>query len=102
MRAHKEENELNLEKLIEIEWGILYDLKKILASQELSIAERIRAANALAFHANVLNRLLAQKGETTPLNDSTLGDFIRDVEPRISRRVRVDFRIWKRRLTLKR
>lgn len=103
MRAHASKQKLaNLDRLIAIEWDILNDLKKMLINPELSVAERIRAANALAYHASVLNKLLAQKGESPQFNDTTLGDFVRGVEPRIARRVKVDFRRWMRRLLLTR
>jgi len=93
----------NLEKLIELEWDIIKDLKKmLLPSSELSAAEKIRAANALAYHASVLNKLLTQRGESAQFNDKSLGDFIRGVEPRIARRVRRDFKTWTRKLSLRR
>jgi hypothetical protein len=90
---------VNIDKLVEVEWDILNDLKKMLQDPALSIAEKIRAANALAYHASVLNRLLAQKGESSQFNDSTLGDFIKGVEPRIARHVLGDFKHWTRRLS---
>jgi hypothetical protein len=88
----------NLDKLIAMEWDIIKDLKKMLSDSELSMAEKIRAANALAYHASVLNKLLAQKGEGSQFNDATLGEFIQGVEPRIARRAKVDFKIWMRKL----
>jgi len=90
MSAHTSEKPANLEKLIAIEWEILDDLKKLLVDPELSMAEKIRACNALAYHVSVLNKLLAQKGEGSEFDDATLGDFIRGVEARIARRVKVD------------
>jgi hypothetical protein len=92
---------VNVDKLIEIESEIIQDFRKMLTDPMLSVAERIRAANALGYHASVLNKLFAQKGDDSKFNDATLGDFIRDVEPRIARRVRRDFRRWTRRLSLK-
>jgi len=74
----------------------------MLLNPELSAAEKIRAANALAYHASVLNKLLTQKGETPKFDDATLGNFIKDIKPRIARRVRVDFKTWTRKLSLKR
>ena len=55
MRTHKS---ASLDKLIAIEWGILRDLRKLLSSPELSTGEKTRVANALAYHASVLNKLL--------------------------------------------
>lgn len=74
----------------------------MLLNPELSAAEKIRAANALAYHASVLNKLLTQKGETHKFDDATLGDYIKDIKPRIARRIRVDFKTWTKKLSLKR
>jgi len=92
----------NLDNLIETEWDILHDLRKMLNDPKLSIGEKTRVANALAYHASVLSKMLSQKGEGAKFDDATLGDFIRTVEPRICRLVRRDFRVWKRRLSLRR
>ena len=92
----------NLDNLIAIEWDILRDLRKMLNDPELSTGEKTRVANALAYHASVLNKMLSQKGEDSQFNDATLGDFIRNVDARTSRLVRREFRVWKRRLSLKR
>ena len=87
------------DRLIAIEWQILRDLKKALRKQGLSIEEKTRVANAVAYHASLLNKLLNQKGEESQFNDVTLGDFIRDIEPSARRMVRRDFRTWTRRLS---
>ena len=92
----------NLDNLIAIEWDILRDLRKMLNDPELSTGEKTRVANALAYHASVLNKMLSQKGEDSQFNDATLGDFIRDVDARTFRLVRRDFKVWKRRLSFKR
>ena len=73
----------------------------MLKDPQLSRADKIRASNAVAYHASVLNKLFAQKGEDSKFNDATLGDFIKGVEPRIARCVTRDFRLWTRRLSLK-
>ena len=101
MSTQKEKKPVNVDKLIEIEWEIIQDLRKMLTDPKLSVAEKIRAANALAYHASVLNKLCAQKGEDSKFSDATLGEFIMGVEPRIACRVRVDFKHWTRRLSLK-
>lgn len=93
--------EVNVDKLIAIEWDMLNDLRKMLSDSELSKGEKIRLANAVAYHASVLNELLSQKGEDSRFNESTLGDFIRGVDPGARRLIRRDFRVWKRRLSLK-
>ena len=92
---------MNVNTLIEVEWDIIRDLKKMLTDPQLSAAEKIRASNALAYHASVLNKLLAQKGEDSKFDDATLGDFIKGAEPRIARRVMRDFKHWTRKLSLK-
>jgi hypothetical protein len=93
--------ERNIDKLIDMEWDIMKDLRKMLIDPGLSATEKIRAANALAYHASVLKNLLSQKGESSQFNDSNLGDFIKGIQPKIARRVRSDFRIWTRKLSLK-
>jgi hypothetical protein len=100
MRTHKRAP--NLDRLIAIEWNILDDLRKMLGNPELSTGEKTRLANALAYHASVLNKLLSQEGEASQFDDATLGDFIKDVDARTFRLVRRDFRLWTRRLSLKR
>ncbi|KPV64952.1 MAG: hypothetical protein AOA65_0666 [Candidatus Bathyarchaeota archaeon BA1] len=103
MTKHRsEKTPANLDKLIEMEWDILRDLKRMLQNPELSTAEKIRAANALAYHASVLNKLLSQKGESSQFNDASLGDFIQGVQPRIARLAVRDFRAWTKRLSLTR
>ena len=100
MRAH---TSANLDKLIAIEWDILKDLRKMLRNRELSTGEKTRVANALAYHASVLNKLLAQKGEDPRFNELTLGDYVKEiqVQAKIARLVRRDFRFWTRKLSLK-
>lgn len=90
------------EALIQTEWSTIKQLEKMLVNPELTIKEKTSAANVLAFHVNTLNRLLAQKGEHEQFNEQNLGDYVKSVEPRIARRLRRDFRIWKRTLSLKR
>jgi hypothetical protein len=90
-----------LDRLIAMEWDILRDLRKMLHDPEISTGEKTRVANALAYHASVLNKLLGQKGEDSRFNEATLGDFIRDVDARALRLVRRDFKVWTRKLSLK-
>ncbi len=47
-------------------------MKKMLRKQKLSPEEKIRIANAIAYHASVLNKLLTQKGEDSQFNEATL------------------------------
>ena len=98
------EDQENVDKLIAVEWELLADLKKMFNDPALSTLERIRAANALAYHAVVLNKLLAKKGEDSQFNEETLGDFIGQqyANGKIRRLVRRNFRDWKRRLSLRR
>jgi hypothetical protein len=98
VRTHKS---ASLDKLIAIEWETLRDLKRMLSNPELSTGEKTRVANALAYHASVLNKLLSQKGEDPQFNGATLGDFIRNVDAKTFRLVGRDFKVWTRRLSLK-
>jgi len=92
----------SLESLIEDEWEILRSLKDMMENPDLSIHEKLSVANALAYHASVFSKLLAQRGADAELNEATLGDFIRNVEPRIARRGRMGLRRWTRRLSFRR
>jgi hypothetical protein len=97
------EDQENVDKLIAMEWELLANLKKMFNDPALSTLEKIRAANALAYHAVVLNKLLAKKGEDSQFNEETLGDFIGQyANGNIRRLVRRNFRDWKRRLSLRR
>ena len=87
------------EGLIKREWEIINELQRMLKDPDLTVAEKTRVATVFAFHANTLNKLLTQKGEKDPFDDQNLGDYIRGVEPKVARRVRRDFRIWKRTLS---
>jgi len=100
--AHKYRNSVSLESLIEDERDILLDLKNMMKNPDLSVRDKLGAANAYAYHTSVLSKLLAQKGGDAELNETSLGDFIRSVESRIARRVRTDYGRWKRRLSRKR
>jgi hypothetical protein len=89
------------ETLIQTEWSTIKQLEKMMSNPELTIKEKTGAANVLAFHVNTLNRLLSQRGEKEQFNEQNLGDYIRNVEPRVARHFRRDFRVWKRALSLK-
>ena len=91
-----------LEGLIRREWETINELQKMLKDPELTVTQRTQVANVFAYHANTINKLLAQKGEANQFEDQNLGDYIRGVEPRIARRFRRDFRVWKRALTSRR
>ena len=91
--------EVNLDDLIHMKWELMGDLRKMLADQSLSKSEKIRIANALAYHALALNKLLAQKGEKEQFDEGALGVFIRDfADGNMRRAVRREFRGWQRRL----
>ena len=86
MSEHTEKKPASLDRIIEDEWAILLDLKNAIKSPELSVADKLRAANAYAYHASVLSKLLAQKGIEARVDETTLGDFIKTVEPRTAGR----------------
>lgn len=94
----------NVDKLIAMEWELLADLRKMFNDPALSTLERIRAANALAYHAVALNKLLSKKGEESQFSEDTLGDFIgrQYANGKMRRLVRRDFRDWKRKLSSRR
>ena len=93
----------SIEALIETQWEIMNTLKEMLNNPELTTDEKTHVANAFALQANVLNRFMKKTGaEKDSFEEQNLGDYLQGVEPRISRRVRRDFRVWKRRLSSKR
>jgi hypothetical protein len=86
-----------------MEWDILNELKKMLNNPELSPSEKARIANGIAYHASVLNKLLSQKEEDTEPKETTLGDFISQINSKRMRRlVRREYRSWQRRLSCRR
>ena len=84
-----------LDKLIAIEWDVIYDLQRQLDS-DLSHAERVKLSNSLAYHVNTLNRLLAKKGGEG-VDEESLAEVIVGVHRRISRAVVGRIRRWIRR-----
>ena len=98
----KPEEPPSKEGLIKQEWEIIYEMKKLIKDPDLTVSERTKAATVFAYHANILNRLLGANGGKEEFQDQNLGDYIRGVEPRIARRVRRDFRVWKRTLSSRR
>ena len=91
-----------LDGLIKREWEMINELHKMLEDPELTVTEKTRVATVFAFHANTLNRMLTQKGEKNQFEDQNLGDYVRGIEPRVARRFRRDFRVWKKALTSRR
>jgi hypothetical protein len=86
MSEHTKKKSASLESIIEDEWDILLDLKNTLKNPELSVEQKVHAANAYAYHASVLSKLLAQRGIDAHLDETTLGDFIKSVQPRTAGR----------------
>jgi hypothetical protein len=102
MSADKEEMsiEISVDELVRQEWKLMADLRKMLADPSLSNSEKIRVANAIAYHSLVINKLLAQKGDEDEFDEESLGQYIEHyAQRRVARIVRRDFRIWKRRLS---
>ena len=89
------------EGLIKREWEIINELQKMLKDPELTVPEKTRVATVFAFHANTINKLLTQKGEKDQFDDQNLGDYVLGVEPRIARRFRRDFNVWKKTFSLR-
>ena len=99
------EDEQNVDELITTEREVMAELKKMFNDQSLSTLERVRVANALAYHAVVLNKLQSKKGENSLFDEDTLGDFAAGAhyaEGPMRRRIRRDFRVWTRRLSSRR
>jgi len=95
--------EVNIEELIHLEWELMTELRRMIADPSISRSEKIRVANAIAYHSIAINKLLAQKGESEKFNEETLGDFImHHADSGMRRAVRRDFRVWKRRLSRRR
>ncbi len=95
-----EEEEATVDKLIAIEWDLLNDLRKMLANEKTQ-GEKIRLSNAVAYHAIVLNKLLAQKGQESQFDEDNLGDFIgrQYADGKMRRCFRRDFRDWQKKLS---
>ena len=93
--------DLNTETLIQIEWATVKRLEKMVVNPEVTVKEKTSAANVLAYHMNVLNKLLVQRGEKEKFDEQNLGDFVKGVEPRIFRHYERGFRVWKRALSSK-
>lgn len=100
--TEKQQNQQpNTEALIQGEWTTIKQLQKMLQDSDLTVREKTGVANVLAFHVNTLNRLLAQTNGTAQFNEQNLGDYLKNVEPRIARHFRRDLRVWKRALSLR-
>ena len=96
------ENQENAEDLIKTEREIMADLKKMFNDEALSTSEKVRVANALAYHAVVLNKLQLKRNEDSQFDEDTLGDFVAGAhyaDGPMRRRIRRDFRSWTRRLS---
>ena len=103
--AENKENEGSLEELLKMEQELMADLKKLFKDPALSVPERVRVANALAYHAVVLNDLQSKKGEKKQYDAQTLGDFVVGInyaEGPMRRRIRRDFEDWTRRFSSRR
>lgn len=101
--ATTETDQPTTKALIQTEWVTIKQLQKMLSDTQLGVKERTSAANVLAFHVNTLNRLLIQQGEPdNPASEQNLGDYIKNVEPRIARHFRRDYQVWKRALSSRR
>jgi len=90
------------EELILMERDTISELQRMLTDPDLPFADRLRAANVLAYHMNTLNKMLTQNGAKEQFEEQNLGDYVRGLEPRVFSRFRRDFRVWKRTLSYKR
>ncbi len=90
------------DELISSEWATIKQLENMLRDPQLTVKEKTGVANVLAFHVNILNKLLLQSGSRLEFDEQNLGDYIRGIEPRIARHFRRDFRVWQRTLSSRR
>jgi len=81
----------SLEMLIAIEWDIIRELQGKLDS-ECSASEMAKISNALAYHVNTLNKLLARREE--PMDEEPLERVIVSFPRRFSRVVAGRIRRW--------
>jgi hypothetical protein len=96
------ENQKNDEELIKTERELMADLKKMSNDPDLQPMDKVRIANALAYHAVILNKLQSKKKEEAQFTEDTLGDFIAGIhytDGSMRRLIRRDFRNWMRRLS---
>lgn len=84
-----------LDELIAIERDVIHDLRRQLLDPDLSREEMVRLSNSLAYHVNVLNKLLMRKGEK-PLYGESLGSLIVKLPMRISQDFMEQVRLWRR------
>ncbi len=97
--SEEEHEESPLDKLISTEWDIINDLKKILKKPDLSVTDRVKASNSVAYHASVLNKILDQKGEEPNVHAVTLRDLARNYQQQ--KCFRRNQSVWQRRLLQK-
>jgi len=100
-RSNRKRKLPSIEVLIAREWDFIDELHKMMKDPELTVIERTRVATVFAYHVNTLNKMLAEKGESSQFEDQNLGDYVRGVEPRIARRFRRELKVWKRTLSLR-
>jgi hypothetical protein len=96
----KEKTNKNIESLIEMEWEIITELHAKLKNPDLTTIEYTKAASALGFHISTLNKMLNKNREDNVSDEQNLGEYVKGVTPKTSKRW--DFRVWKRRLSLRR
>ena len=92
-------HEKSLDKLIQVEWDTINELKQMLTDSSLSTYDKVRISNSLAFHAVALNKLLQNKGEK-PLEDENLGSMLAKLPKKWRLTVLRDFQKWKRKSLL--
>ena len=96
------ENQKNDEELIKTERELMADLKKMFNDPALQPMDKVRVANALAYHAVILNKLQSKKKGDSQFDEESFGDFVAGrnfADGPMRRRIRRDFRNWTRRLS---
>jgi len=83
-----------LDRLIAMDWDVVFDLQRASNAPNLSTEEMVKVANSLAYHANTLSKLLVQKGEK-PIDQETLGSLIDKLPKKFRSKIVGRIKKWK-------
>lgn len=84
-----------LDKLIAIEWDIIEEIRRQLNQPDISITEKAKLLNSLAFHTNALNRMLTRKEQQSAEGDEiTLAELIAKLPKKYHSRLVRQIKKW--------
>lgn len=84
-----------LDKLIAIEWDIIEEVRRHLDQSDISVTEKAKLLNSLAFHTNALTRLLTRKEQqTTEEDEITLAELIAKLPKKYRYRLMRQIKKW--------